>query len=680
MGLLNLVFGSRGTADDLPSHTAGPHTDTVDPSIVEVNHKDTKGKASGSSTVPVTANSTLANHIHTAARQQTCTTDQPSHSPQLNASLTSKPDKSNATLSSPKRCYSPDWLLSQQHQRQQEESPFSPQDLRNRTMSSRTPSSSPPGGGVATSPDIAHCNKGKGVLFFHGHIPSSSARHPADTGAMDQEAALTHKHNLEDMALHEPLRFVNRNGLATPFFGTVFKNVIHELQELQAEGKVHGHLTPAMVKVSHEGLVMVEGAVFEATRERQYSSQAYQLGVVLHFALTGGQCPVLWAPNQLHEVLMGMDHLPTEADLIKLLLHVVVEKRPSLEDVQQHPCLWNDMQRLDLLVGLSNYLEQMGKGDVGLPSHFQHFLEQELSSAEGWQQAMHPDLMKNMTEYYKFRPDSWQELLRFVRNMHRHYRPILRKMPPALKQALGCSSDGVYRYIAPIFPKLFITSYNFVQEYCSQEIIVRAAETNFNMIRQMGMQRDTVLPGRAAARPRGGNMGPAKGHVGTTPGRVIHAPRVPPGHVQAQQASQETTEPGRQLNNHTAGTQGRGQNSQAQVTNSNQLRTHVITVPQHPRPATGGGVGRRAPAFQVHVFHGDQEMKNAIWHFNNKAKTAEAACSIARSLELSISSTATRARALGWYLKVTKLSTQGQVKQYAEQRIAELQDLIAASL
>ncbi len=178
--------------------------------------------------------------------------DQPSHSPQLNASLTSKPDKSNATLSSPKRCYSPDWLLSQQHQRQQEESPFSPQDLRNhvgealwapnwqstpsqssssqpgssqasalQTMSSRTPSSSPPGGGVATSPDIAHCNKGKGVLFFHGHIPSSSARHPADTGAMDQEAALTHKHNLEDMALHEPLRFVNRNGLATPFFGTV---------------------------------------------------------------------------------------------------------------------------------------------------------------------------------------------------------------------------------------------------------------------------------------------------------------------------------------------------------------------------------------------------------------------------------------------------------------------------
>ena len=53
------------------------------------------------------------------------------------------------------------------------------------------------------------------------------------------------------------------------------------------------------------------------------------------------------------------------------------------------------------------------------------------------------------------------------------------------------------------------------------------------------------------------------------------------------QASQETTEPGRQLNAHTAGGHGRGQTSQTQVTNSNQLPTHVLTVPQQPRPASG---------------------------------------------------------------------------------------------
>ena len=61
------------------------------------------------------------------------------------------------------------------------------------------------------------------------------------------------------------------------------------------------------------------------------------------------------------QVLLRMDHLPTEADLIKQLLHVEAEQRPSLDAVLQHPCLWNDMQRLDLLVGLSNYLESMGK-------------------------------------------------------------------------------------------------------------------------------------------------------------------------------------------------------------------------------------------------------------------------------------------------------------------------------
>ena len=42
-------------------------------------------------------------------------------------------------------------------------------------------------------------------------------------------------------------------------FLQVIKNVVYKLQELQAEGKVHGHLTPAMVKVSDEGLVRVEG-------------------------------------------------------------------------------------------------------------------------------------------------------------------------------------------------------------------------------------------------------------------------------------------------------------------------------------------------------------------------------------------------------------------------------------
>ncbi|DBA80530.1 TPA: hypothetical protein ACH3X1_007795 [Trebouxia sp. C0004] len=339
---------------------------------------------------------------------------------------------------------------------------------------------------------------------------------------------------------------------------------------------------------------------------------------------------------------------------------------------------------------------------------------------------------------------------------------------------------------------------------------------------QAGLQRDAVLPGRAAARPTEGNVGSVKGRVGSSPGRVIHAPRLPSGHVQARQASQRTTEPEKQLNNHTAHLHGRGQNSQAKATHVNQLRTPVMTVPQHHQPAAGnarnahvsgvrgadgnqvfstnpnadmysamqgcrpgshnsmpghmhqehsgyghgshaghhmgshmgshmdshmnsqprknqiqetnfssghnsyrgkfppannttqfghgltegsssgeasssgdgsgdgasssgdgsGGVSRRAPAFRVRVLHGEQEQKNAIWHYNNKAKTAEAACSIARSLELSIgqSSTATRACALDWYLKVTKSRAEGQVKQYAERRIAELQDLIAGSL
>ena len=99
------------------------------------------------------------------------------------------------------------------------------------------------------------------------------------------------------------------------------------------------------------------------------------------------------------------------------------------------------------LVVMSRVLQ----GDVGFQSHFQHFLEQELGSAGGWQQAMHPDLMTDMANYNRFKPDSWQDLLRFVRSMHRHYKPILRKVSPALQQTLGRSPDGVYRYVPRMF-------------------------------------------------------------------------------------------------------------------------------------------------------------------------------------------------------------------------------------
>ena len=179
--------------------------------------------------------------------------DLPLHSTQLHASLTSEPDNANAILRSAKRCYSPDWLLSHPHHRQQGESPSAPQDLRNcigedlwaptwqsapfQSLSSqplgsqasplqKPPPQTPHGisqGGAAAGPSVsaAHSDKGKDVLLFHGQIPRGSPRLPADAGAMVQEAALGYRHKLEDMALHEPLRFVDRNGTATPFFRTV---------------------------------------------------------------------------------------------------------------------------------------------------------------------------------------------------------------------------------------------------------------------------------------------------------------------------------------------------------------------------------------------------------------------------------------------------------------------------
>jgi len=51
-----------------------------------------------------------------------------------------------------------------------------------------------------------------------------------------------------------------------------------------------------------------------------------------------------------------------------------------------------------------------------------------------------------MEQYFKYRPLSWQDLLRIVRNMFRHYKPMFRSMP-ALQQALGPKPQSVFRYM-----------------------------------------------------------------------------------------------------------------------------------------------------------------------------------------------------------------------------------------
>ena len=53
--------------------------------------------------------------------------------------------------------------------------------------------------------------------------------------------------------------------------------------------------------------------------------------------------------------------------------------------------------------------------------------------------------MDHMMLYCSFRPDRWQDLLPFLRNLYRHYMPVYCKMPPAIQNVLGPKHDGVLR-------------------------------------------------------------------------------------------------------------------------------------------------------------------------------------------------------------------------------------------
>ncbi len=63
-----------------------------------------------------------------------------------------------------------------------------------------------------------------------------------------------------------------------------------------------------------------------------------------------------------------------------------------------------------------------------------------------WRQSIEPELMDYMNSWRQFKTSSWQELLRFIRNMYRHYGAVYSNMSPAMQRMLDPFPEGVFRY------------------------------------------------------------------------------------------------------------------------------------------------------------------------------------------------------------------------------------------
>ncbi|GJW46840.1 serine/threonine-protein kinase/endoribonuclease IRE1b-like protein [Tanacetum coccineum] len=156
-------------------------------------------------------------------------------------------------------------------------------------------------------------------------------------------------------------------------------------------------------------------------------------GCVLFFCITGGRHPFgdtlerdVNIVNDRKDLFL-IDYIHEAFNLITNLLHHIPEFRPTAVEVYHHPLFWNPEFRLSFLRDAS------GK----------------------WDEKLDKILLKDVTQYRKYKYDSIRDLLRLIRNKSNHYRELSEEV----QEVLGSLPTGFESYFSSRFPNLLMEVY-----------------------------------------------------------------------------------------------------------------------------------------------------------------------------------------------------------------------------
>eukprot|EP00210_Caulerpa_lentillifera_P007123 g6815.t1 len=197
----------------------------------------------------------------------------------------------------------------------------------------------------------------------------------------------------------------------------------------------------------------------------------FSLGCIMYHCISGGRHPFGESSYTRDDNILkqsphldALDDNPEGKDLIASMLEKEPDKRPSIEEVKEHPFWWNSRKKLGFLIELSDRVENEDRQDD--KTLFRAFEDVAAKATGGnWGARLDPLLVTNLGQYRKYTFTSLRDLLRVIRNKHNHYR----ELPASLKQAMGAIPDGFCNYFVNRFPNLLMTTYVFVKEYLSSE-------------------------------------------------------------------------------------------------------------------------------------------------------------------------------------------------------------------
>ncbi|XP_055483602.1 serine/threonine-protein kinase/endoribonuclease IRE2 isoform X4 [Psammomys obesus] len=231
----------------------------------------------------------------------------------------------------------------------------------------------------------------------------------------------------------------------------------------------------------------------------------FSAGCVFYYVLSGGSHPFGASLYRQANILSGdpcLAQLEEEThenvvalDLVKAMLSLLPQGRPSAGWVLAHPLFWSRAKQLQFFQDVSDWLEkepEQGALVMALEAGSHKVIR------ENWHKHISAPLQADLKRFRSYKGTSVRDLLRAMRNKKHHYR----ELPTEVRQALGQLPAGFIQYFTHRFPRLLLHTHHAMRTCASESIFLPYYPPALDARRSCQMPQRAEITTGPKGRPR----------------------------------------------------------------------------------------------------------------------------------------------------------------------------------
>ncbi|GAB1292650.1 Serine/threonine-protein kinase/endoribonuclease IRE2 [Apodemus speciosus] len=239
-----------------------------------------------------------------------------------------------------------------------------------------------------------------------------------------------------------------------------------------------GWMAPELLRLPPDSPSTQEAEADELQRKKKMLTSAvdiFSAGCVFYYVLSGGSHPFGESLYRQANILSGdpcLAQLQEEThdkvvalDLVKAMLSLLPQDRPSAGWVLAHPLFWSRAKELQFFQDVSDWLEkepEQGPLVTALEAGSYKVVR------ENWHKHISAPLQADLKRFRSYKGTSVRDLLRAMRNKKHHYR----ELPAEVRQTLGQLPAGFIQYFTQRFPRLLLHTHGAMRTCASESLFL----------------------------------------------------------------------------------------------------------------------------------------------------------------------------------------------------------------